>query len=92
MNRRIGQSDRTSNSAAQIVLFLSEIDAIEDKSYKIKTLYYYHNRIKGYGRCCVRAMCNAWPHVEETTQERKLTNKDSEMIKILVLEYNDGIP
>jgi hypothetical protein len=37
-------------------------------------------------------MHNAWPHAEETAQERKPTNKDSELIKKLVLEYNDSIP
>ena len=81
-----------SNTAAQIVLFLSRIGAIKPKSCPIKTLYYYNKRLKGCGEYCSRAMYNAWPHVEEAACERNLTNKDSELFKKLVLGYNDCIP
>merc|ERR1712086_1162175 len=70
--------DRTNMTAAQIVLLLTTIGAIEEKSYKIKTLYYYNDRITGQGQYRFRAMYTAWPGSEE--------------IKKIVLEYNLDIP
>ena len=92
-SRRKGiKSDRTNNTADQIVISLSRIGEIKPKSYPTKTVYYYNKRLKGCGKCRFRAVYNAWPHVEDTAWERKLTNKDSELFKKLVLEYNDCIP
>ena len=79
-------------TASQIVLLLTNIGAIEEKSYKIKTLYCYNNRLKGKGKCRFRAMYNTWPGAEEIAWEQELTNKDSEKIKKIVLEYNPDIP
>merc|ERR1712086_54431 len=84
--------DRTNMTAAQIVLLLTNIGAIEEKSYKIKTLYYYNDRITGQGQYRFRAMYTAWPGAEEIGWERELTNEDSEEIKKIVLEYNLDIP
>ena len=84
--------DRTNLTADQVVLFLTKIGAIEEKSYKIKTLYYYNNRIKGKGKCRFRAMFNAWPGAEQVAWTLGLTNEDSEEIKRLVLDYDPDTP
>ena len=81
-----------SNTAAQIVLSLSRSGAIDDTSYKTKTLYYCDKRLKGGGKCRFRFMFNAWPNIEEVVQEKNLTNKYSKQSKEMVLKYNADIP
>ena len=79
-------------TAAQIVLLHTNIGAIEEKSYKTKTLYYCDKRLKGGGKCRFRFMFNAWPNIEEVVQEKNLTNKYSKQSKEMVLKYNADIP